>query len=311
MKNNKAFYVLFSFTVGYLVVLLALTLIRPVQKDKDIATIINAGLKLIENDSLSLHNVNNSESLLTAQTLFLQAYNIKSNEPYIRYCAGLLSYCVGNVEKASEILGNKYISPEYTLIQSQLCLRNNDTADIVNILSATIENQPDFIESEYFQSLTKIDSAMCYRAVAMAESHLTRDTAHISDAITMAKIGKILLSEKRITEAEAYLTKTIDALPNMNRPYFYLALISLSKCDTAKYEHYLSVAEFLDSSDPLPYALKRHVQGKEKAKKSSAIFKLPLRFEYAYGTKFRKNAIIIDEIGDMVKPRFEYFMTLF
>lgn len=311
MKNNKTYSVLLILTVVYIVLLLVLTIIRPIPKNKDIANIINSGLKLIQHDSLRLNNDNNSESLLDAQKLFLQAYNLKSNEPYIKYCAGLSSYCIGNVDKAAEILGGNYISPECTLIQSQINLMKNDTADIVNILSTTIENQPDFIESEYFQSLTIIDSAMCQRAVSMAEEHLIQDTAHISDAITMAKIGKILLSQKRINEAEAYLTKTVDALPNMNRPYFYLALISLSKRDTAKYEHYLSVAEFLDSSDPLPYALKRHVQGKEKAKKSSAVFKLPLRFEYAYGTKFRKNAIIIDEIGDMVKPRFEYFMTLF
>lgn len=312
MKSNKAYTILLTVSVAYLAVLLVMVMVRPVSKDKDVAFIINSGLKMLEKDTVYLEtSKNTSEKLSEAKNLFEKAHSLNPDEPYAKYCAGLTNYCAGNTAKADKILGGKYISPECSLIQSEICLQKGDTAALISILSATIEHQPDFVECEYFQKLARKDTSICQKAVAMAKLHLTADKAHTQDPIKMAKIGKILLSQRQIDSAEMYLTKTISLLRNMNRPYLYLSMIALTKGDTAQYEKNIKIAEHLDGSDPLPYALKRHTQGKPQPEKTGGTFKLPLRFEYAYGVTFRKNAVIVDEINDMVRPRFEYFMTLF
>ena len=312
MKSNKAYTILLSVSVAYLAVLLVMMIVRPVSKDKDVAHIINSGLQLLEKDTLYLESSKNtSEKLSDAKHLFEKAHSLNPDELYAKYCAGLANYCTGDTEKADEILGGKYISPECSLIQSEICLQKGDTSALICILATTIEHQPDYIECEFFQNLARKDSAICQKAVAMAKLHLTADKAHTQDPIKMAKIGKILLSQRQTDSAELYLTKTISLLRNMNRPYLYLSMIALTNGDTAQYEKNLKIAEHLDGSDPLPYALQRYVDGKPQPVKTGGTFKLPLRFEYAYGVTFRKNAIIVDEISDMVRPRFEYFMALF
>ncbi|MCQ2974179.1 MAG: hypothetical protein MJ211_05145 [Bacteroidales bacterium] len=312
MKNNKVYVLLLSTTLAYILILFVLNLAKPISKDKDVAYIINSGLKLLENDSLSFNaEENNKENVLLAKEQFEKAYNLYPNEPYMKYCAGLLNFCTGNNDKAKEILGDNYISPECSFIQSEICLKKNDTLTLTKILSTTIENKPDFIESEYFQNLIKNDSIICKNAVSMAKNNLLNKLSNNNEAQTMAKLGKIYLSECNFDEAQLYFNKTIELLPNLNRPYFYLAFINLANGDTINFERNINIAEYLDSSDPLIPAIKRYKQGKQQLNNSSIIFKLPFRFEFTYGIKFRKNAIIIKEINYIVKPKFEYFIKYF
>ncbi|MBN1996822.1 hypothetical protein JW935_04660 [candidate division KSB1 bacterium] len=112
-----------------------------------------------------------------------------------------------------------------------------------------ITSSPSVLDSRLFSSLKSRNPYFVEKSARQAIERMELLMKHSSDPITVAKLGRIYYFCGDTCRASDYFRNAVLHLPNLNRPYFYLAMTSH---DRALKEALFRKAYFLDQRDYLP-----------------------------------------------------------
>ncbi|WP_139959411.1 O-antigen ligase family protein [Flavicella sediminum] len=141
----------------------------------------------------------------------------------------------------------------FFLISKFLFLLNtNQENELINCLSKAIRYSPNLISSAFFIEFSKTRPLLAQNAKKNAISSLRTELKTNPSTILKARFARLLLKEQP-KEAEEILIEITKKLPNLNRPWLYLAYLnSKNNIDGTSSEELYQKALRLDESDYLP-----------------------------------------------------------
>jgi O-antigen ligase/Tfp pilus assembly protein PilF len=241
---------------------------------KEIKTDLLQILKINPNDALALHNLS-----------------------WIYYANDNEKKCHISIDKALKLRPyNSYYLISKLLFNLQY---SNNTYKTSNILSKAIRYTPDILESIFFKEFSKTQPLIAYKAKKNAIDELREKTKTDSSLILKARLARLLLNDNP-AESENILKEVTKQLPNLNRPWMYLAYLnSKNLSDSITTEKLYEKSLQLNSNDYLPkiyygnYCLQ---QGKEK-QGIHALKKGLQSYQYIATPSFRKSAFFANITG--------------
>ena len=111
---------------------------------------------------------------------------------------------------------------------------------------------PELLDSEIFINLNQRDSALATSVINNSLKNLQAKLDSSYNTIIAARVAKLLLNAGKTAEARALLLRVNSELPELNRPYCYLARISIQQGDTTTAIKLLKKAKFLSNNDYMP-----------------------------------------------------------
>jgi len=303
MKNNKLCLGVACVMLAASFVLIVADLAGAFSGEQNVVKLLNNGLKQLEHENISVDNLNDGKhSMDSALCHFGKAYEILPNHEYTRFCYSLANYCVSNYEMIDSILGLEWISAECSFLQSLVAMKKESVDDLVCVITNFIINRPDAIESLFVADLSEYDSVAVQKSILASCRQLKRQWSDSQDPIIGAKLAKILLSIGDCQQAKRIFEQVVTLMPNMNRPWFYLACIAYNEGDDSLAYSYLNRSEFFDGNDPLPKILRAVLLGQARPQKMHWQFSSHLRLVQAYDSRMPRNAIIIDGLNEYLHP---------
>lgn len=165
-----------------------------------------------------------------------------------------------------------------------------------------IRIDPEVLDSEFFADLRKRHPSTAMQLLTKVTTTLQKSLATTDNTIFTARLGRLLIEKNEFAAAKKNLAQAIEALPDLSRPYYYLALIAQQEGDTTQSLKLLRKSAFLDANDYLaPLALGNLYYGRQ-AEKSNAFaairyFQDALRNWLSHPTLHRPRAVIKYKTG--------------
>lgn len=211
-------------------------------------------------DSIDIQNVlGSSDKIVFDETVYnslKKASSLSPHDALFHHNLGIYYFLNKENEKANEYMLNA-ISLEpfnelYHLSYGLLALNSENTPEAVEKLINAALLRPDFLDSCFWKdnaSTLNLDSILQMRVDSMVEN------IHQSDIISLARLGRLTMHTGDTITSKSLLKRVTDALPNMNRPWYYLAMISLHEGDSVKFLNYIERSIDLDGFDYLPLSM--------------------------------------------------------
>lgn len=149
------------------------------------------------------------------------------------------------LDRALELEPN---NSEFLIGKGLILEYNKDTSAAFEVYKKAIRLDPEILDSRFFADLMA-RQPLAFKAVFEKSVDSLRAN---SSTIIAARLGKTLLSGGYYKEAKKVLQQVTQELPDLNRPYYYLALIAEREGDTTQAITLLQKAIYLDKKDYLP-----------------------------------------------------------
>ncbi len=179
-------------------------------------------------------------------------------------------YLASNQKKSSELAIKKCLElePKNLLFLTSQFLMNNDMNIREKVLSKILETYPLFFNSSLYRDISLKYPQLTYKCLSQTITNLTLSIENSNSPIAKAKLAILLLNDD-LKASEKLLSEASNALPNMNRPWIFLADIKMRNNELEKSKLLLDRATKLDPNDYLNYyykALYYNILGDEKKK---------------------------------------------
>lgn len=143
-------------------------------------------------------------------------------------------------------------TPEYQFGSAIIYEKLNQMPEASLCFEKAIRLDPEILDSESFINLNKRDSSFAKLLSSNALKHLQAKLDSSYNTIIAARVAKLLLNSGETTKAKSLLLRVSSELPELNRPYCFLARISLQQGDTTNAMKLLKKAKFLSRNDYMP-----------------------------------------------------------
>lgn len=217
-------------------------------------------LYAIQDSSINTTNFINGtivKSAYSDSTLLycLQADAILQNNPLFALNTGILYFMHGENDKAKHYF-EKTINDEndiWNLLSVGIMYEHENMYDSAKYtyIEALIQ-MPELLDSRFFSELKNRNNIFAKDILLSAIQKLQSDYDNNHDPLIAAKLGKFMKNNGDITNAKKYLTKSVNDLPALNRPWLYLGEIAEQQGDSVNAMKYYERAELLDGIDILP-----------------------------------------------------------
>jgi len=158
----------------------------------------------------------------------------------------------------SEFLIGKGIVLEYA----------KDTTAAFEAYKKAVRLDPEILDSKYYNDIMNRNS---YNYKEIIEKTVDNFEENPSTIIA-ARLGKLLINTENIQEAKRILQRVAKELPDLNRPYYHLAIIAEREGDTTQAMSLLRQAMYLDGMDYLPVLELGHIYYNRKSEQKNAAF---------------------------------------
>ena len=304
MRNRKRLILLSLYFVALALFMLELSC--NIDFNQNAVLHLNNGLHYIHKAHLTIDSYEvQSNYVDSAITHFKKAYTIEPNDDYTRYCYASSLFSKGKFEQSDSIIGKEWINVESAFLQSRIAFKKGDRACQKQILINCIYNQPDIIESPFFLHIFDTDSTIAQEAITESMMRLKEEYNNNHDILIKSRLAKVMYSIGETQCAKVLLLETTSAMPNMNRPWFYLACIYANKGDIELAKRYVKISMFLDGRDPLPHELNNMLNQKETNKKWRWTHTSHLAIEQAYNRHIKEDTELIIGLDNYMHPCLE------
>lgn len=301
MKNNNI-YILGALLVISVVLIFA-DIFGTFSDKKNVVELLNQGIEHTRLTNIEVDSMEDCEiGMDSALYYFDKAYQLLPHHNYTRYCNALACYCLSKYGEADSILSSDWISAECSFLQSLIAIHSNDTSRLIDIVAKFIVNKPDAIESQFVYNIKKIDSTIVEKALQVSKKQLAEEWQSTNNPIVGAWFAKVLLSLGDKQAAKHIFEQIIGIMPNMNRPWFYLACMAFNERDTLKAYSYLETSRALDVNDPLLDVLDSVISGNRYSKKMRWVYSSHVNLMQAYNVGMPNSAIIIKGLNEYLHP---------
>jgi tetratricopeptide (TPR) repeat protein len=223
---------------------------------------LNLGLLHAQVDSnLTLYNLLNnnqitrSEEIDSAITLFGKALLLNDKDVCALLNLGLLYWVTGDRTNAETSLQQAHHNwPNNQVVLTCIGLyyetaREYKQAEEYYALAASYS--PEIFDSRFYEELRirnkYLADNVLYRTIDIVSQRIFSDDSPIE----YARMGRLYMIRGDVNSAEIWLKKSVEMLPNMNRPYLYMGQISLRGQDTTAARRLFNKALLLDAADVL------------------------------------------------------------
>ncbi len=190
-----------------------------------------------------------SDHLQQAIELYEQVYTVNNTDPIINSNLAILYALRGKhkialqfIERAKEILPKEGI---FCLLKGNL-LESVDLTKAFEAYQEAITRTPSIIDSEFFKHIKN--------KYPTEVNQLLKTTAHAlnhqDDVITKAKYAKLQYHLGNKDKSIALLKEVTKDLPNLSRPWLYLAILDSTSITDLEKEQHFKRAIFTDPGDP-------------------------------------------------------------
>ncbi len=149
------------------------------------------------------------------------------------------------VNRALELEPN---NSEFLIGKGLLLEYNKETGAAFEVYKKAIRLDPEILDSKFFADLIARHPPAFKEVFGKPVDALNTNKS----TIIAARLGKILLNGGYYKEAKKILQQVTQELPDLNRPYYYLAFLAKREGDTTQAIALLQKAIYLDKKDYLP-----------------------------------------------------------
>lgn len=111
---------------------------------------------------------------------------------------------------------------------------------------------PELLDAPFFKDIQQRNPLLASSLITSVTQYLKNQLTTNYNIILAARLGKFLLTTGDTIAAKSSLQQVLQALPDLNRPYYYLATIALQERDTALTINLLRKSIYLENTDFLP-----------------------------------------------------------
>ncbi len=210
-------------------------------------------------DSITWNEPSSASALQPSISAFEKALRLNPNDAGYHFNLGWLHYWKNHNDTARifnylyNALALEPNASEYQIGTGLLLeVIKGDTAAAFSHYKRALCVSPELLDSPFFMDLQKRNFPFSERLVKEAMQDLKDQLNRNYNTILAARFSKLLLQTDDTIASEKILTQVVQDLPNLNRPYYYLAFIALNKKDTTLAINLLSKSAYLENSDYLP-----------------------------------------------------------
>ncbi len=206
-----------------------------------------------QQDSVSWNNLCTCKGNLDAAVDQLtHAIRMEPRDETIEFALGWLRLCQSRWGDALVHFHSAY-RVDSTVAVYPLCMgivheKQGDIQAAIKYYARAMVIDPDLYLSQFYGELKQRNQESADEVVKMAVASF--DTSS-SDPISTGRLGALHFFQDDYSAATKYLTHSMKALPGMNRPYFYLGVISLAAGDTLQSIALWDKSSLLDPNDQL------------------------------------------------------------
>jgi len=206
-------------------------------------------------------------------------------------------YLVDNKEGKSKINLEECLrleSNNYVYLASKFLFTSNKI-ERVGVLTNILKTHPVFINSILFKKIETDYPSLVIKSIENAINILDQEIKRSNSPILKSKLA-ILLLEINPIKSKKLLVEVTNALPNMNRPWLFLAYLNLKENDLINSRLNLERASQLDSNDYLTFYYWAHYyQLKGDTKKYNDNLRISSsQFLQIPSPSYRKNSLVLD-----------------
>lgn len=225
-----------------------------IKEEDNIVVALDEALAYYERDSIRLEDVKKGRVYDndTASRYLSELHQHQYQDEYVRYCMSASYYLRRDYRAVLELLGSDWHCAESSFLQIESARAMGDTSTIGALLTTLIENQPDVIESDYMEELVRKDSQIVAESIQKVRKELQSKE---EDVVAKARLAKIEMSLGNISRAETLLVEVTRRMPNLSRPWCYLACVRIAQGDSSCVDTLLSRARALGFGDNISVEL--------------------------------------------------------
>lgn len=274
--------------------------------------LMNQGLMLLNADSANIDvknfeddSIKITDNIKFSYECFIKADSISASN-YAKYAIGVLEYCRGDIYAAIDTLKRiviNDINPEVAYVLGRIYEKQNMIEDAISIYVSMLCNRPDIFGSEFYYDLSirspaLADSIRTLVVEKLNDKYLKND----EDVIIGARLARCLIEIGEYERSKYLLQKTINILPNMNRPYLYMGDNLWNEGNYEDAKSYYVKARMLDRNDILCNGRLYQRFGIPN-QKNRTNFKQAIGIQVAYEFKFTSNPEILNGITNYLLLR--------
>jgi len=204
---------------------------------------------------LCISNLKNDTLNLSLKYL----HRVLDNRPFdseTLHNLGWVNFVLDNNEEAKYYFNKALeLSPflsQYHISMLLYNIKNNNQKDILNHLSLALRFSPDILESKFYYEFSRKYPTLAFEAKKLAVLGLEKQLEVKPSPVLKARLARLLLDEDAI-ESYHLLEDVTMLLPNLNRPWLYMAYLASSSIkDTVKINKFYKNSLFLYKKDFLP-----------------------------------------------------------
>jgi tetratricopeptide (TPR) repeat protein len=219
--------------------------------------------ELDENKIINLNNIKlekkdiDDVKLSAVINLYLKALSLNYNDDCFHHNLGWLYLLKGENRKAFQEISESIAIDSniaiYHISKGLFFEINNQLDSALYEYKIAIKLSPDILDSYFYSGLKSRYYFKADSIVKVAKKELNDDFTLTKSPILCARLAKIYFTTQDTVEAKRLYEITVEVLPNLNRPWYYLAIIDGKYAKHKKTtETYLKRATLLDNSDYLP-----------------------------------------------------------
>ncbi|NOU16246.1 MAG: hypothetical protein HOO91_01625 [Bacteroidales bacterium] len=222
------------------------------------------------NDSLLFRNTNGTDvNLITSRACYNKSFEINNKDDFYLFNLGILSFLTGDKELGLEEIDKAIlVEPNiaiYHIVKGLILEKNGDSINsIFNEYTTALILSPELTDSYFYKDFRSRFPVESKQLIQKAIERINK--LQLSNPIIMAKLGKLHLANNDTVNANKFLLRVTQIMPNVNRPWLYLGDIGKAKQDTTNMKIYYERSAYLDYGDFLPanslanyyYSIKRN-----------------------------------------------------
>lgn len=203
----------------------------------------------------SQQTVSNNTQLSTSIGYFVTASRINPFDDLNWHNLGWLYFMAGQNDSALKCISKAIkVDPNISIyhLSKGLITERNDLDSAFSEYKKAIILSPSICDSQFFKDLRKRHPQKIEGLIQMAYNNLQTLVKQKNSPIIKARIGKLLLVKGSLDSAYLIFSEVTKALPNLNRPWYYLGLIHQGKGENKEMLDCYRKSLYLDFRDYLP-----------------------------------------------------------
>lgn len=205
---------------------------------------------------------NNKDYLIIADNYIQKAIDANQNDPHLQHIRAIILYYKEERARSKHILASLVEEfPNNTLYRISLgnlfYIENNKESSIKQYTKA-IEISPSIMEGSAWKQFEDMDPSSVEKINANIRLNIENNNDD-DDPILLAKSGKLYYILGDIQSSKKNLLKSVNLLPNLGQPWFYLGKISKYEKNEAMTNEYIGKAKLCG-------IVEKHIRKEEKVK---------------------------------------------